>query len=190
MSTVGSLAIVAGLATSVVAVTARPVAGVEARDGAVKSSPAAAQTAAGATTGRSELARFRATRHELKVASNPPMAARTMVAKVNRERTARGLRAYRYSPQLSTVALRWAHQMGRSQKLKHNPRLTNQVRGYRFVGENVGYGPSLSRTHAAFMKSPGHRANVLDRDYNQIGMAVVKDSKGRYWIVEVFRDPR
>src|SRR5207249_6003284 len=44
------------------------------------------------------------------------------------------------------------------------------------AGENVGMGPSCSSIQDAFMSSPGHKANILDRDYNQVGVGVsVKD---------------
>jgi hypothetical protein len=38
------------------------------------------------------------------------------------------------------------------------------------------------------MRSPGHRANILDRDYSEVGVgAVVRN--GRLWVAEVFRQP-
>jgi uncharacterized protein YkwD len=38
------------------------------------------------------------------------------------------------------------------------------------------------------MASAPHRANILDRDYTQVGVgAIVRD--GRVWVAEVFRRP-
>ena len=72
--------------------------------------------------------------------------------------------------------------------LQHNPNLTSQVHGWRWVGENVGYGPDWRRVQVAFMNSPAHRSNILDRDYSQIGIGVVVRN-GRVWITQVFRSP-
>jgi hypothetical protein len=56
------------------------------------------------------------------------------------------------------------------------------------VGENVGYGPDALAVHVAFMRSPGHRANILDRDYSEVGVGAVVRG-GRVWVAEVFRQP-
>ena len=34
-------------------------------------------------------------------------------------------------------------------------------------------GGSISQIHTAYMNSPGHRANILDPAYNQVGTAAV-----------------
>ncbi len=41
------------------------------------------------------------------------------------------------------------------------------------LGENVGMGGSIDQIHVAYMNSPGHRANILDPAFNQIGTAAV-----------------
>jgi hypothetical protein len=38
------------------------------------------------------------------------------------------------------------------------------------------------------MNSPGHRANILDRDYTEVGIGAVTVA-GRVWVAEVFRRP-
>ena len=103
-------------------------------------------------------------------------------------------RTSRHRPRLSThaaltrVARQQARRMADTETLYHNTNLTSDVRNWRFVGENVGYGPDSSTIHAAFMSSTPHRANILDRDYTQVGVgAVVRD--GRVWVAEVFRRP-
>jgi uncharacterized protein YkwD len=89
---------------------------------------------------------------------------------------------------LTRVARQQAHRMADRRVLYHNPNLTSEIRNWRWVGENVGYGPSCTTVHAAFMASAPHRANILDRDYTQVGVgAIVRD--GRVWVAEVFRRP-
>lgn len=113
---------------------------------------------------------------------------RRLVGWVNKERARAHLRPLAARSDLQTVAQRWAGRMAAANRLSHNPRLTRQVHSYRWVGENVGYGPQLGTVHAALMRSPGHRANVLNRAYTQVGVAVVVRG-GRVWVVEVFRRP-
>jgi hypothetical protein len=115
--------------------------------------------------------------------------ASTLAALANAERTERGLRAYAASGELASVAQSWASKLAKSGTLAHNPNLRTQVSGYRYVGENVGYGASASQIHGALMKSPGHKANILDRDFTQMGVGAARDSKGNLWIAQVFRQP-
>jgi len=41
-------------------------------------------------------------------------------------------------------------------------------------GENVGLAPSVQEAHLGFMHSPHHRENLLDPNYNVVGLAVVR----------------
>jgi uncharacterized protein YkwD len=108
--------------------------------------------------------------------------------KINQARAARGIPRLTPRAHLIAVARDWAATMAAQAKLYHNPQLTSDVNNWRYVGENVGYGPDALTVHVAFMNSPAHRANVLDRDYTEVGIgAVVRD--GRVWVAEVFRRP-
>lgn len=110
------------------------------------------------------------------------------VSMINAARSSAGLPALAHRSDLASVAASWSAQMAASGTLAHNPRLSSQVSGYRFVGENVGYGPDAATIHRAFLDSPAHRANVLDRDYTEVGVAVVR-AGDRLWVTEVFRAP-
>lgn len=61
---------------------------------------------------------------------------------------------------------------------------------FRFLGENVAAGqktPELAMT--GWLNSEGHRKNILNSDYTQIGVALVRSRKGvNYWCV-VFGRP-
>jgi hypothetical protein len=110
------------------------------------------------------------------------------VALLNQERQARGLGALTVSRDLVAVARDHSHTMGSSNDLHHNPSLGKEVSGWTRLGENVGKGPGVSSIHAAFMASPGHRDNILDPRWTQVGVGVhVID--GRIWVTEVFRTP-
>lgn len=124
------------------------------------------------------------------VATAPPAGASagSFTSLLNSERTSRGLAPLDSNSDLAAVASTWAASMASSGKLAHNPKLTSQVSGWRFVGENVGYGPDAATIHRALMDSPGHRANILDKQYTQVGIGVAQ-ADGRVWVAQVFRTP-
>ena len=112
----------------------------------------------------------------------------TFTAKLNHARASRGIPRLALNSDLVRVARDQAARMAARSVLYHNPRLTQDVTNWRWVGENVGYGPDALTVHVAFMQSPGHRANILDRDYTQVGIGSVVVN-GRVWVAEVFRQP-
>jgi uncharacterized protein YkwD len=111
------------------------------------------------------------------------------VAGINAARAAAGMAPYSVAGDLISVARSHSSAMASSQSLYHNPSLTTQVTNWQVVGENVGEGPSVNDLRLAFMNSPEHRANILDRDYTQVGVGVVVDSHGTIWVTEDFRQP-
>lgn len=44
---------------------------------------------------------------------------------------------------------------------------------YRFAGENLAGAPDVVSAHNSLMKSPGHRANILNPNYNYVGIGIV-----------------
>jgi len=120
-------------------------------------------------------------------ADRPDLAGR-FVDSVNAERVAKGLPRLRMATDLGTVASRHSVRMANQTHLHHNPDLTTDVRNWQRVAENVGRGRSVSTLHQAFMKSEGHRRNILDDKVTEIGVGVeVRD--GTVWVTKVFRRP-
>jgi len=113
----------------------------------------------------------------------------SMFAEVNASRASAGQPAYAWSSDLASVAQAQAERMAKKHLLYHNPNLTSDVGSFRWVGENVGYGPTSGVIENAFMHSTEHRANILDSDYTQIGIGSVLDGNGRLWVAQVFREP-
>jgi Cysteine-rich secretory protein family len=112
----------------------------------------------------------------------------SFTAKLNGARAARDIPRLAVRNDLVTVARAQARRMANKSVLYHNPHLTSDVNNWRWVGENVGYGPTATAVHRAFMNSAPHKANILDHDYTEVGIGVVvKD--GRVWVAEVFRRP-
>jgi uncharacterized protein YkwD len=54
-----------------------------------------------------------------------------------------------------------------------------------WISENVDEGPNASAIHQGFMKSPQHRANILDTDINSAGIGVA-ERNGLLYAVEDF----
>lgn len=114
---------------------------------------------------------------------------------INAERRGAGLAPLGMEVSLQRVAREWSHVMEREDRLYHNPNLASQVpQTYQRLGENVGYrqhqGASetaiLDRIHQMFMESPGHRANVLRREYNWVGVGVRITGTAKMWVTVTF----
>ena len=112
----------------------------------------------------------------------------SLTARLNGARSDQGLPSLAPRSDLVAVARAQATRMADSGTLYHNPNLTTDVANWRWVGENVGYGPDALTVHVAFMNSPAHKANILDRDYTEVGIGAVTVN-GRVWVAEVFRRP-
>jgi uncharacterized protein YkwD len=124
-----------------------------------------------------------------RAAADPTSVEATFLLGIARARDARGLPAYERGSVLTLIAREQAQRMANRGILFHNPNLTTEVTNWRWVGENVGYGPDALTVHRAFMASAPHRVNILDRDFTRIGVgAVVRD--GRVWVSEVFKTPQ
>lgn len=107
-------------------------------------------------------------------------------SKINAERRSRGRGALVVKDDLSAVARSWATKMAQAGKISHNPNLAKQVKGnWTILGENVGMGGSVESLHRAFMDSPGHRANILESRYNQLGIGIAMRGN-MIFVTEVF----
>lgn len=91
---------------------------------------------------------------------------------------------------LATVARRQSERMRNAGAIFHNARLGpdvgSAVASWIIAGENVGVGSSVEAVQAALMRSATHRANILDRSYNAIGVGIVRGADGRLFVTQVF----
>ena len=111
----------------------------------------------------------------------------TVLCLVNRERTSRGLPRLKAHFKLARAARAHSHHMVRSNFVAHDSpggasvldRVKN--RGYRsrgglMVGENIAWGSGSYSTPAeiveGWMNSAGHKANILHRGFEEIGVGV------------------
>jgi uncharacterized protein YkwD len=109
------------------------------------------------------------------------LSAQTLVDEMNRERAAKGMSPLRLNSQLSAAAGDRVSDMFDNEYFDHvapdgtSPFTWVDKRGYRYsvIGENLAVGyPTSARVVGGWMSSPGHRANILKRDFDEIGIAV------------------
>ena len=109
-----------------------------------------------------------------------------LASQINQTRAGHGAAPLLVDSRLENVARSWVVQMGDSARVAHNPNLTSQAPSdWRYLGENVGSGPSLQAVNSAFLASSDHYANIVDRNYNAMGVAAVNDG-GVVYVVEDF----
>ena len=54
-------------------------------------------------------------------------------------------------------------------------------------GENVGVtGGTIAGIEQAFMKSPHHRANILNRGFHRVALGTYRDANGYLWVTVFF----
>jgi uncharacterized protein YkwD len=104
---------------------------------------------------------------------------------VNGERAKAGVAPLQVNGGARSVARAWSIHMADS-GLAHNPDLSGDlqragVSGWRTCGENVGYSRSVDEVHSMFMNSSGHRQNILNPAFSQVGIGVVH-AGGRVWV--------
>ena len=120
-------------------------------------------------------------------------AEQELFAAVNRARRAQGLSGLKWNDALALAAHRHAALMAQHGAAEHGfpgePALASRVTqaGARFVwlSENVAQGPGVETIQAEFLRSPNHRANMLDSDMDSVGVGVVERG-GQLFAVEDF----
>ena len=112
---------------------------------------------------------------------------------LNQARVQRGLPALQVNAQLQEAARAHSRLLASHQKLSHQfseeavvrERLAMTGLHFDADGENVGLNQTAEGAHQGFMHSPPHRANILNPDYNAVGIGVVARA-GNIWVTEDF----
>jgi len=113
--------------------------------------------------------------------------------RLNAERRARGLAALDWDDDLARIAADWSAQMARTRDFSHRDLgaaggLPGMAK-FSALGENIawveGYPSMGSQLHLGWMRSEGHRANLLQRGFDSVGIGVVC-SGGRAWATQNF----
>ena len=116
---------------------------------------------------------------------------------VNQERQARGLAPLSVNSRLVSAAQQHAGNMARYNQMSHTlpqadlPNLVDRLNyynyDYRAAGENIAWNyRSADAVMTAWMNSPGHRANILNPNFTEIGVGVRYNSRGEPYYCQVF----
>jgi uncharacterized protein YkwD len=106
--------------------------------------------------------------------------------RINYDRTDNGLIGLSINNALMSKAQAWSDYLASIGTLHHSNLAESVDAGWWMLGENVGYGPSIEAVEQAFMRSPGHRANILNPEFNWAGTGVSVSSNGTVFVVQVF----
>jgi uncharacterized protein YkwD len=120
----------------------------------------------------------------------PPGFALAVFDRVNRERVAAGVAPLEWHEATGTVAQAHSLDMEQRDYFSHvNPEGQDPADRLRAagvdcwrVGENIAQGQDdPDEVMNDWMASPGHRANILDPEFRQIGIGVYGGPHGTYW---------
>ena len=113
---------------------------------------------------------------------------------LNGERTKIGQPALRRDAALDRIALAKAVDMGSRGYFGHTDpggvTFQDRMRAAHwptvYVAENIAFDRDEPHAHEAFVNSPGHYANMIDRNERRVGIAVVTVGRSQTFYVQVF----
>ena len=122
----------------------------------------------------------------------PRAVEREVAAAINRERERERLAALGWSERLAGVARGHSEEMARGRYFGHEDlksrRVSERLSGagvrFRACGENLYWQPGgagfVESAVGGWMRSGGHRANLLGRVYRELGAGIAVDERGRW----------
>ena len=126
-----------------------------------------------------------------------PPTEQAIIDLTNQQRALNGLAPLAASGKLVQAAQIHAGNMAQLDQMSHvlsgvaQPDLFSRAQavGYTFakLGENIAYRyAGAAEVVTGWMNSAGHKANILDPSFNEIGVAVAANSKGELYFCQVF----
>ena len=107
-----------------------------------------------------------------------PSPAQRLFQLVNNDRAQLGLPALAWDDRLAAAAQKHTQLMADNNQAVHQlsgeAPLGRRLAGvpWDVSGENIALNTSITRAHNWLMKSPPHRANILNREFNRVGIGV------------------
>jgi uncharacterized protein YkwD len=106
-------------------------------------------------------------------------------------RAAEGRPALASDARLDAAASKHSVRMMQERSLAHDAGDGDPVRRIEAVGvqsretgENVAHAATVLLAHRALYASPSHRANLLARSFDRIGVGIARDTDGSVWVTE------
>jgi uncharacterized protein YkwD len=126
------------------------------------------------------------------VVATAPDPARDLFNDLNSARIAAGLPALVFDARLTDVAETHARDMVTRGYFGHDSpdgetlenRLERAAYAFTAAGENLAQADSEASAHSALWNSPGHRENMLDRDFAHVGIAALPAGWGLMFVEE------
>jgi uncharacterized protein YkwD len=125
-----------------------------------------------------------------------PDLEKQMLDLVNQERQAAGLSPLQADPELTEVARKHSADMFARGYFAHDtpdgltPFDRMREANVRFLtaGENLALAPTLQIAHTGLMNSPGHRANILRREFGRVGIGVMDGGMRGLMVSQEFKN--
>ena len=109
------------------------------------------------------------------------------INRINSLRASKGLSQLQVYGELTSVARNWTQKMVNAGQISHNPNLGSEVTAnWTKLGENVGVGQNVDGLMQAFINSPAHYRNLVDPDWNYVGVGVVIAPNGQMYTTHNF----
>ena len=125
-----------------------------------------------------------------------PDLEKQMLDLVNKERVANGLNPLAPDPELTEVARRHSADMFTRGYFAHDTpeglspfdRMRQANVRFATAGENLALAPTIPVAHNGLMNSPGHRANILRREFGRVGIGVMDGGMRGLMVSREFRN--
>jgi len=120
-------------------------------------------------------------------------AETSILTALNQSRTERGLPPLKIDPKLRDAARSHTVLLVQHRALSHqfpgeaplHERLRSAGLYFTEAAENVGMNTALDDVNSMFLRSPGHRTNMLNAAYDAVGIGVLRAGRD-YWLTEDF----
>ena len=102
---------------------------------------------------------------------------------INKTRQSKGAQPLVPDATLMSSARNWSKKLAASGKLEHQKA---KIPGFKSTGENVAYDSTVAGTHEGYLGSPGHYENIVDPEFDRVGVGFTTGSDGHLYNTEVF----
>jgi len=124
-----------------------------------------------------------------------PDAEKSLLDSLNYERSLKGLPLAKWDEGLARAARKHAELMAEENIVVHQlpgegtlvRRAQDAGASFSFITENIGRAEFVKDFHPGWMKSPGHRANILDSGVDSVGIAVVEGAEDLFAVEDFAR---
>lgn len=106
----------------------------------------------------------------------------SMFQLLNQERVRRGIPALKWNERLQQAARKHSELLAQRKQLSHRfpdegelmQRIADTGLHLNAAAENLAYSTDSDELHSSLMRSPGHRANMLSPQYDEVGIGVIR----------------